>query len=105
MSLHSYVIEVLHRHAALPALEEWLDEVRADPPPAERRTGQRQLGRGGPAGHRRRVSAKLFVVDASVVVEALRGSHRGDAVAARMRGATASPSPLDTYPGCTEPLG
>jgi plasmid stability protein len=32
MSLRSYVIEVLHRHAALPTLEEWLDEVRADPP-------------------------------------------------------------------------
>jgi hypothetical protein len=32
MSLRSYVIEVLHRHAALPTLEEWLDEVRSDPP-------------------------------------------------------------------------
>jgi plasmid stability protein len=32
MSLRSYVIEVLRRHAALPTLEEWLDEVRADPP-------------------------------------------------------------------------
>ena len=32
MSLRSYVVEVLHRHAALPTLEEWLDEVRADPP-------------------------------------------------------------------------
>jgi plasmid stability protein len=32
MSLRAYVIEVLHRHAALPTLEEWLDEVRADPP-------------------------------------------------------------------------
>jgi hypothetical protein len=32
MSLRSYVIEVLHRHAALPTLEEWLDEVRAEPP-------------------------------------------------------------------------
>jgi hypothetical protein len=32
MSLRSYVVEVLHRHAALPTLEEWLDEVRSDPP-------------------------------------------------------------------------
>lgn len=32
MSLRAYVIEVLHHHAALPTLEEWLDEVRADPP-------------------------------------------------------------------------
>lgn len=32
MSLRSYVVEVLHRHAALPTLEEWLDEVRRDPP-------------------------------------------------------------------------
>jgi plasmid stability protein len=32
MSLRSYVIEVLRRHASLPTLEEWLDEVRADPP-------------------------------------------------------------------------
>jgi plasmid stability protein len=32
MSLRSYVVEVLQRHAALPTLEEWLDEVRADPP-------------------------------------------------------------------------
>jgi hypothetical protein len=32
MSLRSYVVEVLHRHAALPTLEEWLDEVRGDPP-------------------------------------------------------------------------
>ena len=32
MSLRAYVIEILHRHAALPTLEEWLDEVRADPP-------------------------------------------------------------------------
>ncbi len=32
MSLRSYVVEVLHRHAAIPTLEEWLDEVRADPP-------------------------------------------------------------------------
>ena len=32
MSLRSYVIEVLRRHTALPTLEEWLDEVRADPP-------------------------------------------------------------------------
>jgi predicted nucleic acid-binding protein len=42
------------------------------------------------------VSAKLFVVDASVVVEVLRRSHRGDAVGARMRGATlAAPAHLD----------
>ena len=32
MSLRSYVVEVLHRHVALPTLEAWLDEVRADPP-------------------------------------------------------------------------
>jgi hypothetical protein len=32
MSLRSYVVEVLHRHAALPTLEEWLDEERGDPP-------------------------------------------------------------------------
>lgn len=32
MSLRAYVIEVLQRHASLPTLEEWLDEVRADPP-------------------------------------------------------------------------
>ena len=32
MSLRSYVVEVLRRHAALPTLEEWLEEVRADPP-------------------------------------------------------------------------
>jgi hypothetical protein len=32
MSLRSYVIEVLRRHAALPTLEEWLDEVRGDSP-------------------------------------------------------------------------
>jgi predicted nucleic acid-binding protein len=34
------------------------------------------------------VSAQLLVVDASVVVEVLRRSHRGDAMAARMRGVT-----------------
>ena len=32
MSLRAYVVEVLRRHAALPTLEEWLNEVRADPP-------------------------------------------------------------------------
>ena len=32
MSLRAYVIEVLERHTALPTLDEWLDEVRADPP-------------------------------------------------------------------------
>lgn len=32
MSLRAYVIEVLHRHAALPTLDDWLDQVRADPP-------------------------------------------------------------------------
>lgn len=32
MSLRAYVVEVLQRHAALPTLEEWLDEVRGDPP-------------------------------------------------------------------------
>lgn len=42
------------------------------------------------------MSAKLFVVDASVVVEVLRRSNRGGAVAARMRGATlAAPAHLD----------
>ena len=42
------------------------------------------------------MSAQLLVVDASVVVEVLRRSHRGDAVAARMRGATlAAPAHLD----------
>jgi predicted nucleic acid-binding protein len=42
------------------------------------------------------VSAQLFVVDASAVVEVLRRSHRGDAVAARMRGATlAAPAHID----------
>jgi hypothetical protein len=32
MSLRGYVIEVLRRHASLPTLDEWLDEVRGDPP-------------------------------------------------------------------------
>jgi hypothetical protein len=32
VSLRAYVIEVLRRHASLPTLDEWLDEVRADPP-------------------------------------------------------------------------
>jgi predicted nucleic acid-binding protein len=42
------------------------------------------------------VSRHLFVVDASVVVEVLRRSRRGDAVAAKMRGATlAAPAHLD----------
>ncbi len=42
------------------------------------------------------MSAQLLVVDASVVVEVLRRTHRGDAVAARMRGATlAAPAHLD----------
>jgi predicted nucleic acid-binding protein len=42
------------------------------------------------------VSAKLVVVDASVVVEVLRRSHRGDAVAAKMRGASlTAPAHLD----------
>lgn len=42
------------------------------------------------------MSARLLVVDASVVVEVLRRSERGDAVAARMRGATlATPAHLD----------
>lgn len=42
------------------------------------------------------MSAQLFVVDASVVVEVLRRSDRGDAVAARMRGSTlAAPAHLD----------
>jgi predicted nucleic acid-binding protein len=42
------------------------------------------------------VSARLLVVDASVVVEVLRRSERGDAVAARIRGATlAAPAHVD----------
>ena len=42
------------------------------------------------------MSAQLLVVDASVVVEVLRRSDRGDAVAARMHGATlAAPAYLD----------
>jgi predicted nucleic acid-binding protein len=42
------------------------------------------------------VSAHLLVIDASVVVEVLRRSRRGDAVAARMQGATlAAPGHLD----------
>jgi len=42
------------------------------------------------------VSATLLVVDASVVVEVLRRSDRGDLVAARIRGATlAAPAHLD----------
>jgi predicted nucleic acid-binding protein len=42
------------------------------------------------------VSAQLLVVDASVVVEVLRRSPRGDVVAARMRGTTlAAPAHLD----------
>ncbi len=32
MSLRAYVIEVLDRHASLPTLDDWLDEVRSDPP-------------------------------------------------------------------------
>jgi len=42
------------------------------------------------------VSKQRLVVDASAVVEVLRRSDRGDAVAARMRGATlAAPAHLD----------
>ncbi len=42
------------------------------------------------------MSARLLVVDASVVVEVLRRSERGDAVATAMRGATlAAPAHLD----------
>jgi predicted nucleic acid-binding protein len=42
------------------------------------------------------VSAHVLVVDASAVVEVLRRSPRGDAVAARMRGAAlAAPAHLD----------
>jgi predicted nucleic acid-binding protein len=42
------------------------------------------------------VSAHVLVVDASAVVEVLRRSQRGDAVAARMRGAAlATPAHLD----------
>lgn len=32
MSLRAYVIGVLQRHASLPTLDAWLDEVRARPP-------------------------------------------------------------------------
>ncbi|HWB73055.1 MAG TPA: hypothetical protein VG452_12645 [Egibacteraceae bacterium] len=32
MSLRAYVIEVLRTHTSLPALEDWLDEVREAPP-------------------------------------------------------------------------
>lgn len=31
MSLRSYVIDLLHSHASLPALNDWLDEVRREP--------------------------------------------------------------------------
>ncbi len=42
------------------------------------------------------MSGRLLVVDASVVVEVLRRSERGDAVAMAMRGATlAAPAHLD----------
>jgi predicted nucleic acid-binding protein len=42
------------------------------------------------------VSAHVLVVDAAAVVEVLRRSQRGDAVAARMRGAAlAAPAHLD----------
>lgn len=42
------------------------------------------------------MSVQLLVIDASVVVEVLRRSHRGDAVAARVRGTTlAAPAHLD----------
>lgn len=32
MTLRAYVIDVLQRHTALPNLDTWLDEVRADSP-------------------------------------------------------------------------
>jgi hypothetical protein len=32
VSLRAYVTEIPRRHASLPTLDEWLDEVRADPP-------------------------------------------------------------------------
>lgn len=32
MTLRAYVIDVLQRHTALPSLDMWLDDVRADPP-------------------------------------------------------------------------
>lgn len=32
MSLRAYVIDVLRRHASLPSLDTWLDEVCAAPP-------------------------------------------------------------------------
>lgn len=32
MTLRAYVIDVLQRHTAMPNLDTWLDEVRADPP-------------------------------------------------------------------------
>ena len=42
------------------------------------------------------MTARLLVVDASVVVEVLRRSERGDAVASAMRGATlAAPAHVD----------
>ena len=36
MSLRAYVVDVLQRHVSLPTLDDWLDEVRNEPPlPAE----------------------------------------------------------------------
>lgn len=36
MSLRAYVIDVLQKHASLPTLDDWLRQVRQDPPlPAE----------------------------------------------------------------------
>ena len=36
MSLRAYVIDVLREHTSLPTLDDWLDQVRAEPPlPAE----------------------------------------------------------------------
>jgi len=32
MTLRTYVIEILRGHVSLPALEDWLDDVRRDPP-------------------------------------------------------------------------
>lgn len=32
VSLRAYVVELLRRHTALPTLEDWLDEIRRDPP-------------------------------------------------------------------------
>ena len=36
VSLRAYVVELLHRHTALPTVADWLEEIRRNPPlPAE----------------------------------------------------------------------